>query len=728
MACNTTTGVCLPYSCNWGYYKNASNVCTSKTVDASTALLTDTTGLVANCIGFNRGGGGGSDTCLTLASVPPTKCSDAGYVDAADGTSYCFACAAGTNMLSTPGTTSNMLMQNGSDGIAWIKESVCGTGSSSRSQLDTCSEWAGANYCVLCKDGYISQRSSSSAAVCISRSTNTKYLDPAQLLYCLMVDASGNCLYCDVFKNSTMTSNAACTAPTDPGIVGRFTYPETAGNKYYYRQTSHTGSASFPDVFIGEKVTSAPTSAHDTTKGGNIFVKTTADSNSMESYSLASDYPYIYGAVTQGGVHYIYTFGYGYYVEESYIAYRTPSHTFGTYKTWANSGSWECPKNPTDNVECSGKQVSGSTKCQSVNSASPVQPNCECQTGYAGLACEETVTKTYTSNFSYSEKATAVGTKFIFATTRENMINYGFTDIRAQVPDYTQKSGGQDIMAMTRGQFINGKYDKQTWNGNVWTANSYLPGFQKKYWSGTKLGDEVRRLRVLEGLGNGTRKARLRILSRFFNAESYKMTVGLNKNAFSGMAANTNIYFTMVRLFNREIKLSAETLERGMPLALKIVIPILSVGAILVLILVMWCMFAEGDDEEQEGEGGADESKVEPSEDNQNLIKNSSNDSDKKSNKTDNQVFPIGEAKQKTMEKTMNDDADVGDQDRNPATQTMPLSNEPFIEKEQKPSNNFIEEHVSDQMSVPKKPDSMVDDKMELGLQGGDDNGNFEDL
>merc|ERR1711904_9535 len=138
------------------------------------------------------------------------------------------------------------------------------------------------------------------------------------------------------------------------------------------------------------------------------------------------------------------------------------------------------------------------------------------------------------------------------------------------------------------------------------------------------------------------------------------------------------------------------------------------------MVLVLWCMFSEGGDDEEDEEGSVEKANnnAEQTEDAQNLIKNGS-DSDKKSNKADNQVFPIGENKAKTMEKTMNDDTDQLDQDRNPATQTMPLSNEPLVEKsEKKVSTNFIEEHASDHDinqldSMKNKPESMQDDNIE---------------
>lgn len=83
------------------------------------------------------------------------------------------------------------------------------------------------------------------------------------------------------------------------------------------------------------------------------------------------------------------------------------------------------------------------------------------------------------------------------------------------------------------------------------------------------------------------------------------------------------------------------------------------------------------------------------------------------------------------MEKTMNDDIDPNEQDRNPATQTMPLSNEPFIEKTEKNkvSNNFIEEHGSDHMnqeSPNKNQQSNGDDEVKFGLQEKEDN--FDEL
>jgi len=370
----------------------------------------------------------------------------------------------------------------------------------------------------------------------------------------------------------------------------------------------------------------------------------------------------------------------------------------------------------------------------SVASAAPEQPQCECQSAYAGLACEETITKTYTKDFSYSAKSTTQYDKVIFATTSTNMKAYGFTDIRTTIPDYTTKAGGQDIMVMTRGQSVYGRYDKQNWANNIWTANSYLPGFQKKYWSGTDLGDEIRRLRILQGLGNETRRLRLRQLSSFYNSAAYTMMVGLNKNAFDNMTADLPLYFTIVRLFERDITIAAETLVRGMPLALKIIIPIFSLGAIGICILLVWCMM-DSDDDKEEGEEGATEKSSEQTEDNQNLIKKQNSGSENKSNKVHNEVYPIGESKgKKSMEKTMNDDVDPNEQDRNPATQTMPLSNEPFIEKTEKSKvqGDIIVSHVSDNQIAMNNQETGQkgngDDEVNFGLQDKGNEDNFEDL
>lgn len=586
--------------------------------------MTDGSDSMANCEGFNRRQAASSTTCVSSTNTCSTSCSDAGCIWSASGAEYCYGCRSAWP--STPGTTANMLTNDGTDGFLWIAASACSGNSSVDSSLSTtCSQFAGTGYCTLCKDGYIAQRTSTSSSTCISRSLNTAYLDPAQLQYCIMIDSSGNCLSCDIFKDTTMTSNAACSAPALPGVIGRTTWPEDGTDDvWYYRQSSHSGLFDYPDVFIGSKFGSAPTSAQKTGKGGDIFVETTADSNSLQSYSLASNYPYIYGTTSNNGINYIYTFGYGYYVEESYISYRTPSHAFGALTTWSEgSASWACPTNPTDSATCSGREVSGSTKCTSVSSAVPEQPNCECDSSYAGLACEETITKSYTKNFSYSAKSTTQYDKVIFATTSTLMSAYGFTDIRTTIPDYTTKSGGQDIMVLTRGQSIYGRYDKQNWVDNIWTGNSYLPGFQKKYWAGTKFGDEIRRLRILQGLGNETRRLRLRQLSSFYNSAAYTMMVGLNKNAFAGMTSGLPLYYTIVRLFERDITLASETLVRGMPLALKIIIPVFSIGAIAICILLAWCMM-DTDGDKEEGECGATEKSSEQTEDNQNLIKQNS--------------------------------------------------------------------------------------------------------
>ena len=729
MACDTSTGACLPYSCKYGYYLDTT--CKVATSHASTAIMTDGSDIMANCEGFNRIQSSGSDTCVTGTTTCDAACSDAGCVDD-NQKEYCYGCRS-----AWPTDVTDFLVQNGSSvGYLWIRKTACTGNSSVNSDLAlTCSQFLGTDYCSLCKDGYIARRTSTSSSTCISRSVNTALLDPAQLLYCIMIDDNNNCLSCDIFKDTTMVSNAACSVPALPGVIGRTTWPEDGTDDvWYYRQTSHTGLNLYPDVFIGSKFGAPPTSAQKTGKGGDIFVETTADSNSLESYSLASEFPYIYGTTTNSGVNYIYTFGYGYYVEESYISYRTPSHAFGALTTFSDnpSSNWACPANPATGTACSGNEVSGSTKCTSVSTAVPLQPNCECKSGFAGLACEETITKSYTNDFSYSSKSTNQYDKVIFATTSTDMKKYGFTDIRTTIPDYTTKSGGQDVMVLTRGQSVFGMYDKQNWVDNIWTGNSYLPGFQKKYWSGTDLGDEIRRLRILQGLGNETRRLRLRQLSSFYNSAAYTMMVGLNKNAFAAMTADKPLYFTIVRLFERDITISAETLVRGMPLALKIIIPLFSIGAIAICLLLVWCMMdTEGGKED--GENAASEKGSEQTEDNQNLIKKQNSGTKNSSNKVQNEVYPIGESKQKkAMEKTMNDDIDPNDQDRNPATQTMPLSNEPFIEKIEKnqASNNFIEsDNDINQETANKNQQSGGDDEVKFGLKEKSNNeDNFDEL
>ena len=82
-----------------------------------------------------------------------------------------------------------------------------------------------------------------------------------------------------------MTSNAVCATPANTAVIGRATYPFTANYVFRYIQTMQTGDYSPPDVFLGGRLASAPTSSNLVDNGGKIFVQTTSDFDSQESYS-----------------------------------------------------------------------------------------------------------------------------------------------------------------------------------------------------------------------------------------------------------------------------------------------------------------------------------------------------------------------------------------------------------------------------------------------------------
>jgi hypothetical protein len=219
---------------------------------------------------------------------------------------------------------------------------------------------------------------------------------------------------------------------------------------------------------------------------------------------------------------------------------------------------------------------------------------CTCSTSTAGLACEETIHKTYTNSFSFDEKILP-GKKIIVKTLASDMMQYGYTDILASIPDNMNKAGGQSIQALVRSASINGRYRKDTWTQGAWTGNTYLPGFQNDYWNKSKtLGKERR------------------ILTRIFSKNDYKMTFGQDKESYNGMATDVPvIYTTMVNLNSVELSLSAEVLTRGMPLALQIMIPVFATGSIAIGILIGWCLMDTSEKEDEEGAETAKDAKDE---------------------------------------------------------------------------------------------------------------------
>jgi len=569
-SCHITTGVCNPLGCKWGYSRAVNGTCTLISTSAGEGIMQDaqtTTVEYANAEGFNRRN---ANVSAALASTATTtcsaSCSDAGCLTH-NAAEYCYGCRSAW----PTSPSANLVAGHGQ--ATWILASAC-TGTTT--VVANCSQQVGATYCSLCNNGYISSRNGDTAT-CEPRYKNQDWLDPSKLLHCLMVDASNNCLTCDIFKNVLQATNTTCTAPTGDNkyIVGRATYVASVTTDVVRWQVSGTTSPfTVTDVMIGMGATK-PTSVAAKTYGSGIYVDTTAKHMSHESYHLASSKPWITAVTGETGLIYVYTFGYGMAVPQSFSAYRTPSHVFGSGERIAAATN-NCP---STTVTCNGRSTN-SNSCIGTG-------RCSCSATYGGIACEETITKTYTGGFSY-DKATAVDGKVIFKTTVGDMKKFGYTDILASIPQNMNKAGGQSIQALVRSASINGRYRKHIYTKSAWTGNTYLPGFQSDYWGGEKtLGKERR------------------ILARIFGKNDYKMTFGQDKESFEGMGADTDpIYTTMVNLNEVSMSLGAEVLERGMPLALKIIIPVFCVLTVALAALIVWCLFG-GEGEEEDDEGGA---------------------------------------------------------------------------------------------------------------------------
>ena len=73
MACDTSTGACLPYSCNYGYYldttcKVATGVATANAIMQNSNTSGGFTRM-GNCVGFNRLQTEGDETCASGIST-----------------------------------------------------------------------------------------------------------------------------------------------------------------------------------------------------------------------------------------------------------------------------------------------------------------------------------------------------------------------------------------------------------------------------------------------------------------------------------------------------------------------------------------------------------------------------------------------------------------------------------------------------------------------------------
>jgi hypothetical protein len=392
-----------------------------------------------------------------------------------------------------------------------------------------------------------------------------------------MTNANHRCLMCDLFKNVVAKLCDACNMPLpgDKSIVGRATFPNALDTNILRYQISGTTSPFIiPDVLIGMGATK-PTAIQGSMYGNNIYVVQTAKHLSSESHSLASDKPYIVATTGETPMIYVYTFGYGMIVPQSFAAFRTPSHAFGAGEIIA-VGANNCPSNTVTGLMCSDTS-SNANDCTG-------KGYCTCSTTTAGLACEETIHKTYTNSFSFDEKILP-GKKITVKTLASDMMKFGYTDILASIPDNMNKAGGQSIQALVRSPSINGRYRKDTWTQGAWTGNTYLPGFQNDYWNKSKtLGKERR------------------ILTRIFSKNDYKMTFGQDSESFTGMATDVPvIYTTMVNLNSIDLSLSAEVLTRGMPLALVIMIPVFVTGSIAIGVLIAWCLTDTSEKEDEEG-------------------------------------------------------------------------------------------------------------------------------
>jgi hypothetical protein len=402
-----------------------------------------------------------------------------------------------------------------------------------------------------------------------------------------MTNATHRCLMCDLFKNVTAKLCDACNSPLpgDKHIVGRATFPNPLDtNIYRYQISGSTSPYIIPDVLIGMGATK-PTATQGSMYGNNIYVVQTAKHLSSESYSLASEKPYITATTGETGMIYVYIFGYGMIVPQSFAAFRTPSHAFGAGVIIAIAAN-NCPSNTVTSLACSGESTNADD-CTG-------KGYCTCSTSTAGLACEETIHKTYTNSFSFDEKILP-GKKIIVKTLASDMMKFGYTDIIASIPDNMNKAGGQSIQALVRSPSINGRYRKDVWTQGAWTGNTYLPGFQNDYWNKSKtLGKERR------------------ILTRIFSKNDYGMTFGQDKESFAGMATDVPVIYTsMVNLNSIELSLSAEVLTRGMPLALVIMIPVFAIASVAIGILITWCLWNTSEKEDEEGTETAKDAKDE---------------------------------------------------------------------------------------------------------------------
>lgn len=68
MACDSSTGLCLPYSCKYNYYRNGTT-CSSATSDPSGAIFKDDVNTMANCQGFNRINASSTTTCQSSTNT-----------------------------------------------------------------------------------------------------------------------------------------------------------------------------------------------------------------------------------------------------------------------------------------------------------------------------------------------------------------------------------------------------------------------------------------------------------------------------------------------------------------------------------------------------------------------------------------------------------------------------------------------------------------------------------
>ena len=227
------------------------------------------------------------------------------------------------------------------------------------------------------------------------------------------------------------------------------------------------------------------------------------------------------------------------------------------------------------------------------------------------------------------------------------MIAYGFTDVNVQIPDNSVSPGGASLQVLYRSTYSQGKFKKKFWNNGVWTGNISLPGFQSKYWSGTKLGDET-----LRNLSQNTtlNEPKNRLLARLYDWKSYFVSVGLDRDAFRYMDCSDKVYSTAINISTYPVLVKMHTQPRHCPTPLYYILPIFSVVFAAIIILIIYCFLVSDDEEEDEGkeeEEDKEEDKIDNQTSSQEKLKTEAYQTTQKVK--DNQTVPVNNPKISTI-------------------------------------------------------------------------------